>query len=120
MPPFRPWIGIEQVYLGERGVGKPSQEINGVSGVKPDIVDGARVDRCKDFRHAVDEGLAANEPDRRMGSGLSNQILAAAESDFEADSFGRARKHLPEVARRRLVECELKPRQQSRNEVDLA
>src|SRR5262245_27835669 len=55
-----------------------------------------------------------------MGGGLSDQILAAAESDFEADSLGGVRKHLREVLRRRPVERKRKLRQQCRNKLGLA
>ena len=44
-----------------------------------------RLDLRQDFRHAVDIGLAADEPDVRKGLRLRDQMLAAAESDFEPD-----------------------------------
>src|SRR5262249_29124125 len=120
MPTLRPWIGVEQIHLGQRGGREPRHEFDGVAGVKSDIVDGALLDRCKDFRLAADEGLAADETDRRMGASFCDQILAAAESDFEADRLDGARKYLREVLWRRLVECDCKLRQQRRHKVDLA
>jgi hypothetical protein len=50
---------------------------------------------------------------------LRDQILAAAESDFEANRLDRARKHLREILWRGLVECDGKLRQQRRHKVDL-
>src|SRR5260370_22977710 len=119
MPTLRPWIGVEQIHLGKRGGGEPRHELEGVAGVKSDIVDGALLDRCKDLRHAVDEGLAADETNRRIGACLRDQILTAAESDFEANRLDGARKHLREFVRRRLTKYERQPRQQGRHEVNL-
>ena len=112
MPSLRPWIGVEQIHLIERGVGEPSEEIDRVSGVKPDIVDGARVDRCKDLCHAVDERLAADEAAARMVLGLADQMLAAAETDLEAQLIDRNRKQIVERPWRRGLQIDGQPGQQ--------
>src|ERR1700719_238181 len=66
MPTLRPWIRIEEIDLGNRGVREPSQEIDGVARVEPDVADCIRLDRGQDLGHAVDEGLTADEAICRM------------------------------------------------------
>jgi hypothetical protein len=112
MAPFRPRIGIEQIELHNRCGGQPTEKIDRIARIKPDIVMAAGFDQSQDFCHAIDKGLAADETLARMGSGLRNQIFAAAEADFEPDRIDRRRKQLREIRRRRLLESERKPRQQ--------
>ena len=53
--------------------------------IQADVADVVRLDLRQDLRHAVDIGLAADEADVRKGLRLRDQMLAAAESDFEPD-----------------------------------
>ena len=45
----------------------------------------SRCDRRQELRHAVDEGLAADEARLRPGARLGGEMLAAAEADLEDD-----------------------------------
>ena len=64
------------------------------------------------FGHAVDEGVAADEADGRMRLRLRDQMLAAAEADFQPDVVERACKKRAQIGRRRLGEIEREARQQ--------
>jgi len=56
---------------------------------------------CQDFRHAVDIGLAADEPDvGKKPLRLRDQMLAAAEADFEPDVSDLAIEQLGKPLRR--------------------
>ena len=73
----------------------------------------ALVDRGERLRHAVDERLDADEADARIGLRLRDQMLGAAEADFEPNVVDRRR----ETARARssgarLAQIEREARQQ--------
>jgi hypothetical protein len=56
------------------------------------------VDQSERLRHALDEGLDADEADIGVGAGLRDQVLAAAEADLEA-GVRRAEKHRGRIDR---------------------
>ena len=119
MPALGPRIGIEEIDLGDGGCREPGQQIDGVAGIKPDVVESTRLDLCQDFRHAVDERFAADEANLRVRGGSRDQILAAAEPDFEANRIQRTRKHVRKIGRRRPVKRKRNARQQCRQESGL-
>ena len=53
--------------------------------MQPDVVDPGRLDRRQRLGDAVDERLAADEPERRIGLRDMRQMLAAAEADLEPE-----------------------------------
>ena len=60
------------------------------------------LDLRQDLRHAVDIGLAADEAGVGKGLRFRDQMLAAAESDFEPDIVERRIEQLGEIGRRGL------------------
>ena len=100
VPPLRPGIGMDQVDPRQRLRRGPGQQFRGVAGIEADIADIVRLDLRQDLRHAVDIGLAADEPDVRKGLRLRDQMLAAAESDFEPDILDVAIEQLGKPRRR--------------------
>ena len=78
-----------------------------------------RLDLRQDFRHAVDIGLAADEPDVRKGLRLRDQMLAAAESDFEPDILDVAIEQIGKPCRRGRSDIERQMRQQIVDQVGL-
>ncbi len=58
--------------------------------------------RVEDLGHAVDVGLAADEPHVRKGQRLGDQMFAAAKSDLEPDLVGRRIEQGGEIGRGRL------------------
>ena len=50
---------------------------------QPHVADAAALDRRQRLGDAVDERLAADEADVGMGERLGDEMLAAAEADFE-------------------------------------
>jgi hypothetical protein len=66
------------------------QKLGPVPVEDPDIAKTPLLDDGEKFRHAIDEGLAADEADIGVTLGLCREMLAAAEADLE-----------PERARRR-------------------
>ena len=77
------------------------------------------LDLRQDFRHAVDIGLAADEAGLRKGARFGDQMLAAAESDFEPDAFDRRVEQRGKVGRAWAADIERKPRQQMFDQVGL-
>ena len=51
--------------------------------VSPDIRDAFLVDLHEQFRHAVHEWLTTDVADLWMAAGLMDEMLGAAEADFE-------------------------------------
>ena len=64
---------------------QPGQQLGRVAVMQADVGEPALLDRCQRLGHAVDERLAADEACARMAPGLGDQVLAAAEADFQAD-----------------------------------
>jgi hypothetical protein len=108
--PFRPWIGMDQVYTRQRLRRRPRQQFGGIAREQPDIADGMGLDLRQNFRHAVDVGLAADEARRREGARLRDQMFAATESDFEPDIIDRCVEQPGEVGRMRTVNLQREPR----------
>ena len=80
--------------------------------MQADIGEAARPDGSERLGHAVDEGLDANEPGLRRPLGFRDQMLAAAEADFESYRLDAWCKQGREVVGRRRVEVECQSRQQ--------
>jgi len=80
---------MDQVDSNERLRRRPGQEFGGVAREQPDVADVVGLDLGQDLGHAVDIGLAADEADIREGKRFGDQMLAAAEPDFEPDLAGR-------------------------------
>ena len=78
-----------------------------------------RFDLRQDFCHAVDIGLAADEADIRKGTRFRDQMLAAAESDFEPDIIDRRIEQFGEIGRSGTSNVERKPRQQMFDQIGL-
>ena len=76
-------------------------------------------DLRQDLRHAVDIGLAADEAGIGKGARFRDQMLAAAESDFEPDVVDRAVEQLGEIARALARDVERQARQQMLDQVGL-
>ena len=91
VPPFRPWIRIDEIDARERTGRQPGEHIDRVAVMQPDVGELARRDRGQRLGHAVDERLDADEAGARMLLGLRDQVLAAAEADLEADVVDRLR-----------------------------
>src|SRR5215212_1114544 len=85
LPPLRPGIGVEQVDDIERRLGEARQERERVAVPEADVRQALALDRRQELRHAVDEGLAADEPRLRPGARLGGEMLAAAKADLEDD-----------------------------------
>src|SRR5262249_34174541 len=109
---LRPGVGIEQIDARERAAWQPGQQVGGVAEMQADVVEAARLDQGQRFRHAVDEGLAADEAHARMRARLGAEVLAPAEADLEADAVDRARKQRAQRIGRRRAVIEREPRQQ--------
>ena len=69
----------------DRGIGQPVEHLHRVVVMQPDIADARRFDARQQLRHRIDEGLDADEAGAGMGPGPVDQVLAAAEADFEPD-----------------------------------
>ena len=80
--------------------------------MQPDIGEPLRLDRGQRLRHAVDERLDADEAGARLLLGFGDQMLAAAEADFQAHLIDRDGEQLGEIGRRRRRKIDGQPRQQ--------
>src|SRR5215218_2793639 len=85
LAPFRPGIGVEQVHDVERRLGEARQQRGSIAVPEADVRQAVALDRRQELRHAVDEGLAADEARLRAGARLGGEMLAAAEADLEDD-----------------------------------
>src|SRR6201998_2838278 len=90
VPPFRPWIGMDQVDTRQRLRWRPCQQFGGIAREQPYIADGMSLDLRQNFRHAVDIGLASDEAHCRESACFRDQMFAASESDFESDIADRS------------------------------
>jgi len=88
--------------------------------MQADIVDAAGVDLGQRLRHAVDEGLAADEAHAGPRHGLAREVLAAAKTDLEADVIGSTWKQRTKITGSRRAEVEREPRQQGVHQRRLA
>ena len=84
-----------------------------------DVADVVRLDGAEDLGHAVDVRLAADEADLRKARRFRDQMLAAAESDFETDALDCRIEQRREVGRTGTADVELKMRQQMLDQVGL-
>ena len=92
VPPLRPRIGIEQVDARERARRQPVDECAGVAEMQADIAEPVGVDGGERLGDGVEEGVAADEAAARIGLGLIDQVLGAAEADFQPHIVDRRRK----------------------------
>ena len=88
--------------------------------MQADIGEPCALDRGERLGHAVDERLDADEAGARIALGLRDQMLAAAEADFEADVIDRRRKQRRADRPAPACEIERKPRQQRLEQRGLA
>src|SRR5690606_38921190 len=89
---LRPRVRIEHEDAPDGARGQARQNAHRI--VVPDAQVGNAVllNPGKELRHAVDEGLAADETDVRVLASPGEQVLAAAEADLEPDVADRMRK----------------------------
>ena len=80
---------MDQIDTNKRLRRRPGHQFGGVAREQPDVADIVRLDLRQDFRHAVDVGLAADEAGIGKGERFGDQMLAAAEPDFEPDIVDR-------------------------------
>jgi hypothetical protein len=76
-------------------------------------------DLRQDLRHAVDVGLAADEAGMGKGARFRDQMLAAAEADFEPDFVGTRIEQLGKIGRTGPADVERKARQQVFDQLSL-
>ena len=119
VPPLRPGIGMDQVDPRQRARGRPGQQFGGIAREQPDVADLLGLDLRQDLGHAVDIGLAADEPGIRKGACFRDQMLAATEPDFEPDFGGRRVEQCGEVGRAGIADVERKMRQQVLDQLGL-
>ncbi|MGY3497580.1 hypothetical protein ACVW1B_006999 [Bradyrhizobium sp. USDA 4502] len=119
VPPLRPGIGMDQVDARKRTRRRPGQQFGRVAGEQADIADIQRLDLGQDLRHAVDIGLAADEARGRKGLRLRDQMLAAAEADFEPDILDAVVEQLGQRLGRGRRDVDRQMRQQSVDQVGL-
>jgi len=112
VPPFRPWVGMDQIDPGQRLLGRPRQQFAGIAREQPDIADVMGLDLRQDLRHAVDVRLAADEAGIWKGTGFGDQMLAAPKSDFEPDGIEARVEQSGKIGRLRAINSQRKPRQQ--------
>jgi hypothetical protein len=80
---LRPGIGIEEIDAGEARVRQAVENLRRVAPVQADIAQPRRLDAGQQLGHAVDEGFAADEIRVRLARRRLDEMLAAAEADFE-------------------------------------
>ena len=119
VPALRPGIGMDQIDPRHRSRRRPCQQFGGVAGVEPDIADVVGLDLRQDFCHAVDIGLAADEPDIGKRLRFGDQMFAAAESDFQPDSVRLRLEDVGEIIRRGGADIQRQMRQQIVDQVGL-
>src|SRR5580704_11932550 len=111
MPPFRPWIGMNQVDPRHRILRQPYKQVYNVIEMQPDVLQLAAFDGRERLGHAVDERLDADEAGARPRLRLGDQIFAAAEADLELNVVGGERKQHSERGGRGVAEIDGEPRQ---------
>ena len=82
--------------------------------MQPDVVELALVDRDQRLGHAVDEGSMPMKPVRGCALRLRDQMLAAAEADFQPHLVDGMSEQRAQIGGRRLAQIEREPRQQRR------
>ncbi len=119
VPPLRPGVGVKQIDARERTFGKPVEQRTGVAEMQPDILERIVLDRDQRFADGVDETVRADEADARMGLGLRNQMLGAAEADFQPHRVDIA-EHGTQIGGRWFCQIERERRQQRLEQRGLA
>ena len=84
-----PRVGIKQINPSDRLCRQTFQHFERIGIVKPDVAKPLALDRREHFRHAVDKGLTADEPNLGMRTGLHQQMLAPTEPDFDMEVTDR-------------------------------
>ena len=80
---------------------QPVDQLAGVAVMQADIAELVVVDRGQRLGDGVDEAVAADEAGARIGLRLRDQMLGAAEADFEPHVIGAAEQRA-QIGRRRL------------------
>src|ERR1043166_9288211 len=75
---LRPGVGEENEEPSDARVGQRGDDIAGIVFVEPDVRKLFFVEPAKKFRSACDVWFSSEEPDRRMGGGLPDKMLARA------------------------------------------
>lgn len=83
MPAFGPRIGIQNERMPDAGVRQPAKNRNSIGIVQTHITDAGLIDMRQQFGHAVDEWLAADDAHVAICLRLRDQVLTAAEADFQ-------------------------------------
>ena len=109
--PLRPGIGIEQVDLVDRAFRQPVEHLRRVVVVKADVFSAALLDMPDQLCHGIDEGFDTDETGRRVFDGPVDQVLAAAEADFQPDPLDGVLEQRLDVRRRGRREIEPENRQ---------
>ena len=88
-----PGVRKQQKAAIDRRVRQGVDQRSGVVRMDADVVQPAVVDQVQQARHAVDERLAADDPDSGMLRRLPGKMLAGAKADFEpAGGHGAGKK----------------------------
>lgn len=80
-----PRIGEEHEQPPEHGRRQRRDHGARIVGVDSNVVEAERLDTGQQLGNAVQERLATDDADIRVGGGLGGQMLAAAEADFEPE-----------------------------------
>ena len=83
--PLRPGVGIEHEDARKEPLRRGLEQSLDIAAPYPHVDQLFALDAGKRGRHAVQEGLAADEPNLRIALRLRNQMLARAEADFEPE-----------------------------------
>lgn len=89
---LRPGIGEKNIDEIKRRIGQTRDHIARVALVQTDVLRAALLDVAQARGNAVQERLDADEAAVGMSGGLGDQVLAAAEADFEDLGAGFSRK----------------------------
>src|SRR5690348_3948234 len=116
MPLLGPGVGKENERAGERVRRQRRHEEARIIGKDPDVAKIALFDLAEETRDAGLEHLAANESRARLCRGLSDQMLAGAEADFEPYRAAFRAKKAPRVERFALRQADAETRQESGDE----
>ena len=119
VPPLRPRIGVDEIDAIQRIRRRPCQQFGGIAREQFYVADVVRLDGAEDLGHAVDIRLAADEAGLRKAQCFRDQMLAAAESDFETDALDCRIEQRREVGRTGTADVERKMRQQILDQVGL-
>ncbi len=85
VPFFRPWIGKKGIDPADGSLGQTGKKLSRVIVENANVGQAFAFDPAQQAGNAIDEGLAADEPDVGTGPGLGRQVFPGAEADLEPD-----------------------------------